>query len=284
MSYQGVNNEIRKSILILLRPLVQINFFLGTCPCIITPQGQIKTPFKYFNLGRFFVIVGLLIFYSVSSLLQVCVLLRKNPAHNPFQNVTISAFGPVSSTKDDEAVGATLTKFVNIFCGFYSNLVPAVFLCLACCKRKQILDFFDSMSKYVNRITGFGNYPHIKRVTSKLFLMHGTFTLIITTMLSLRLISTPTYGPAKILAMMFIQNDGNQPDWFSWVIVPFSAYMNIAKTMVTAFIEVCCVSIACCLCKVVENIQNYLDDVMRNWSQQFLGRTLINLINKLIFN
>lgn len=271
------NEEIRKSILILLRPLVQINFIFGTCPCLISPQGQIKTPYKLFNFARFFLIVGLLIFYSGSSLLQVCISLYKNPTtnrenQNPqhLQNVSFTA---ISSKGHEEAIeGLTLTNFVDMFCGFYSNLVPAVFLCMACCKRKEIVGFFDTMTQYVNGVTGFGNYAHIKMVTTRLFIMHGFFTLIITTMISLRLVSTPAYGPGILVALIFQRNNGVQPEWVTWAIVPFSAYMSIAKTVVTAFIEVCCVSLSACFCKVIENIQHYLDEVMRNWSRRFLGK------------
>lgn len=270
MSYQVVNDEIRKSILILLRPLIQINYVLGTCPCVISPEGQIKTPFKYFSFARFFLIVALLIFLSISPVLRGCLSMLNISPNNEYLNKNYF------SAAKKEAVGMTLTRYVDMACGFYANLIPAVFLCMASCKRKQILNFFDSMSNYVNGISGFGDYAHIKKVITRLFVMHGVFSICISIMLALRFASNSSQGPGTMTLWFLWQDESvTNAKWVAWTLAPFYGYLSVAKTAVTALIEVCCASLACCFCKVIENIQAYLNDVMQHWNRRFLGKLFI---------
>lgn len=274
---QVVHEETRKHLLILLRPLIQVNYILGTCPYIISSEGQIKSPLKLFNYVRFFSIVAFLIFLSLTPFIKFFFsLLNGNFSSNSFsQNLTDTSYLGFTSAqnhvKTREILGLPLTKFVDMACGFYANLVPAVFLCLASCKRKEILEFFENIAKHVDGITGFRDYDYMKKIVTRLYIMHGTFAVIIATMLVLRITGNTTFGPGR-MALWLLYPDNEFPSWVMWTSAAFTAYMSIAKTMVMAFIEVCCVSLACCFCKVIGNILEYLDDVMESWSRRFLGK------------
>ncbi|CAL8125282.1 unnamed protein product [Orchesella dallaii] len=253
---------VRRTLLMLLRPLIHVNFILGTCPFVISSSGEISCPLKYFNIARFLLITSVFFTFACTAVVKLMCSLYTDEEVTPFWN---------SESKH----GFVLAKCVDIACGFYANLIPFVFLCLASIKRNEILRFFDVMADYSKGINGFGDLPHVKKVTNRLYILHGSFGIATSLLLAVRYFTNASYGPAAMVLSFW---NGINPIIIIWTTSLFSIYLSFAKTAVMAFIEVACITQATCFCKVIDNLLAYLNEMMSYWNTRFLELPLTGSI------
>ncbi|CAL8125288.1 unnamed protein product [Orchesella dallaii] len=254
--YTDKTLALHESLPKLLKPLVLLNYFLGSFPYAIKYDNNGKVNLTshnfYYNrtLFTFFIFV-FCIFISV-------------------YRITLIVIAPRLYDGDGEAI-SIISPVVESVCTFYANFITALVLGMAMMKRKLLMKFFNEMEVYGKTLGKYLDPEAVGSRVRRMYLLYGILGSIAAINVSIRCYQNPAAGPVSAFLEITRLDGIMSSETTSIISAMVVFYLAMVKTATFGYIEIVSIAISTCFSRAIGNIQEYLEEEMEIWRSQYKG-------------
>lgn len=239
----------------MLKPLLRVNYILGTFPYKIAFENGYmtlsKSSFHYYRaLSTFFILASTVLALAIR-MLQVLLSARELDSNgNPV---------PI------------LSRMVELICSIHANFITLIILLLVFLKREVLAKYFLEVINYSNSLRGYTDNATVFSTVRKLYTLYTFLGLTAALTVALRCFSNPKIAPISLWLELSGFDEYISSEIMSIVSAFFVFYLAIVKFACLGNLEVVSCTQAICFSRTMENLMDYLEDQIEIWKRQYKG-------------
>lgn len=237
----------------MLKPLLRINYILGTFPYKLSFENRLVTlspkSFHYYHCFVTLIIILATVFANILRTLQV--LLSPRPVDS--QGKTLPIIG----------------RLIELTCTVYANLITMIILLLLFLKRKVLMKYLTETVLYSDSLKEYKDNGAVYAMVRKLGSLYTCLAIISGLSVAVRYFNHPGNAPVSIWLELVGLHGYMSPDVIAVVSSLFVFYLAMVKYACLGNLEVVSCAQSVCFSRSMENIMEYLEAQMQSWRRQF---------------